>query len=174
MANANTLRIIFVVSALFGAVLTFGQHAALSWKEYAFAEDGFAITFPAPPHPHPDPKLPDITVYSAFLPSTALVSVRVAHRLRNCNATLAQLKEGALKGKDGIDPSSVKDVSISGYVGTEYQYRFSADRTRSDSYYCVNERFYVISADWPGAKPRPPDMNRIVKSFRLLGTKSQK
>jgi hypothetical protein len=137
------------------------------WKEYVYAEDGFAITLPDDPQPHPDSSLPDMTVYTVVVPPHGNLSLRVSHQDRDCAATLAQLKDGVLKGQPGIDPDSLKDVSIAGHPGLEYQYTRSVF-TAWDRFYCVNGRFYTFSTGWPRTEARPPAAMRIVSSFRLL------
>jgi hypothetical protein len=140
------------------------------WKEYVFADDGFAITLPNAPNPHADATLPEFTVYSVSLPGNAMLSLRVSHQDQDCAATLAQLKDGALKGKSGIDPSSVKNPSIDGSQGLEYEYTLSRDGGSSDRFYCVNDRFYAFSMRWLGTQALPPSLEHVVASFRLLDT----
>jgi len=131
-------------------------------------DDGFAITLPYAPAPHQDAGLPEMTVYTVSLPSEANLSLRVSHQKRDCATTLEQLKNGGLEGKSGIDASSVKDVSVNGHPGVEYQYKLGPDRVSSDRFYCVNGRFYAFSISWPSNKSRPAAVTRIVNSFRLL------
>lgn len=157
-----------------GSDAALAQHQIASWKEYVFANDGFAITFPESPNPHPDAALHEMTVYSTFVTPGARLSLRVSHENRNCAETLAQLKDGALKGKSGIDPSSVTDVSLDGHPGVEYQYKLDTDLSSSDRFYCVNGRFYTFSSNWPGRGPRPADVLRIISSFRLLDAEPRK
>lgn len=141
-----------------------------SWKEYVFADDGFGITFPGNPKPHADATLAEFTVYSVSLPDNAMLSLRVSHQNRDCAATLAQLKDGALKGKSGIDPSSVKSPAINGNQGLEYEYAPSRDRVSLDRFYCVNGRFYAFSTTWFGTQALPASVERVLSSFHLLGT----
>ena len=152
--------------------LTLRQNA--SWKEYTFADDGFAITLPDATNPHPDATLPETTVYTVPVSPDAKLSLRVSHQDRDCAATLAQLKDGALKGKAGIDPSSLTEVSIDGYPGIEYQYKLGPGFYSSDRFYCVNGRFYTFSLAWPLNQSRPTTAMRVVNSFRLLQAESQK
>jgi|HubBroStandDraft_1064217.scaffolds.fasta_scaffold00003_88 hypothetical protein len=140
------------------------------WKEYVFGDDGFAVTLPDSPKPHSDATLPEFTVYSVSLPGNAMLSLRVSHQERDCAATLAQLRDSALKGKSGIDPSSVKNPSIDGNQGLEYEYTLSRDGGSSDRFYCVNGRFYAFSMRWLGTQAPPPSVGHVVASFRLLNT----
>lgn len=140
------------------------------WKEYVFADDGFAITLPREPKPHTDPTLPDFTVYSVSLPDHAILSLRVSHQKRDCVATLSELKEGALRGQSGIEPSSVKNLSIDGNQGLEYEYTVNGVRVQLDRFYCVSGKFYAFSTDWFGTKVLPASLERVFGSFRLLNT----
>jgi hypothetical protein len=142
------------------------------WKEYIFADDRFAITLPEEPNPHTDATLPDFTVYSVSLPGNARLSLRVSHQDRDCAATLAELKEGALKGRSGVDPSSVMNPSIDGTQGLEYKYTFNGGPVQSDRFYCVSGKFYAFSTRWFGGQVRPASVERVFASFRLLNTKS--
>jgi hypothetical protein len=140
------------------------------WKEYVFADDRFAITLPDLPKRHADATLPEFTVYSVSLPGNAMLSLRVSRQDRDCAATLAQLKDGALNGKSGIDPSSVKNPSIDGNQGLEYEYTVSRDGGSSDRFYCVNGRFYAFSIRWLGTQVPPASVDRVLSSFHLLST----
>ncbi|HSZ02631.1 MAG TPA: hypothetical protein VK788_24260 [Terriglobales bacterium] len=150
------------------------QQDGPTWKEYVFAADGFAITLPANPHPHPDATLPDVTVYTVSLPPNANLSLRVSHQDRDCASTLAQLKEGGLQGKANIDPASVKDVAVAGHQGVEYQYKVSPNFTSSDRFYCVNGKFYIFSIRWLGNEEQPSTATRVVGSFRPLNNESSR
>jgi len=162
-----------LVSILSWAALALAQRQTAPWKEYVFADDGFAITVPDVPYPHPDTQLPEMTVYTVSLQSDVKLSLRVSHQNRDCDATLAELKDGALKGKSGIDPSSVKDLFVDGHPGVEYQYGLG-DRSSLDRFYCVNGRFYSFSSSWSHNQPRPAAVARAVSSFRLLKAESHK
>ena len=160
-----------VVYVFLCASFASAQHQHSPWREYVFAEDGFAITLPEAPHPHADAALPGMTAYTVSLSPNAKLSLRVSHQDRDCSATLDQLRDGGLKGKSGIDPASVKEFSLSGHPGLEYQYKLDSHRTASDRFYCVKGRFYTFSASWPSTQPRPSAATRIVSSFRLLSSK---
>jgi hypothetical protein len=143
------------------------------WREYVYAEDGFAITLPEDPHPHPDASLPDMTIYTVVVPPHGNLSLRVFHQDLDCAGTLAQIRDGALKSKGAADPASVKDVSIAGHPGVEYQYSGSL-WAAWDRYYCVNGWYYIFSTGWPKTEARPSAATRIVSSFRLLKTETHR
>ena len=144
-----------------------------SWKEYVFADDGFAITVPASPREHADPDNPEFTVYSLPPPDKAILNLRVSHQNRDCASMLAQLKEGALRGESGILPSSVRTPSLGGSPGLEYEWTGPV-HTSSDRFYCVSGKFYAFSASWPRGTDRPSVIIRAISSFRLLGSETKK
>jgi hypothetical protein len=141
-----------------------------AWKEYVFGDDGFAIMFPEAPRPHADATFPEFTVYSVFLPGDAFLSLRVSHQNRDCAAPLTQLRNDILNGKSGIDPSSVKNPTINGNEGLEYEYSVRPDGGSSERFYCVNGRLYAFSIQWHGTEVPPASVERVLSSLRLLNT----
>lgn len=109
-----------------------------------------------------------MTAYSVDLPTHSKLTLRVAHQPRDCASILAQLKDGALSGKDRIDVASVKDVSIDGYSGIEYQARIIPTMMTSQRFYCADGRFYTFSIGWPANEDRSAAADRAINSFRLL------
>lgn len=150
------------------------QHRVVSWKEYTFADDGFAVTLPEAPSTDSRSSLPEMAVYTVSLLPDSKLRLQVSHRNRDCDATLAQLRKGAIQGKSGADRASLKEVSIDGHPGVEYQYKNGISRAFSDRLYCVNGKFYWFSSYWPDTQPRPAGVDRIVKSFRLLDSSTRK
>lgn len=144
-----------------------------SWKEYVFQNDLFAITAPEPPTHHVDMTTPEFMVYSIPMPGKTVLNLRVSNRTRDCASFLGQLKDGALQGKDGMDPASVKTISLDGNPGVEYQW-ISPLHLNFDRYYCVSGKFYVFSASWEKTEKRPPVIDRVESSLRLLKAESSK
>src|ERR1039458_4319139 len=161
-------RVSLLVTLVLLGSFAFAQKQTVTWKEYVFVNDGYAITLPEAPNPHPDSTLPEMTVYSVSVQPNTRLSLRVSHQDRDCGATLAQLKGGALKGNSGIDPASVTDVYVDGHPGVEYRYRLVSGRISSDRFYCVNGNFYAFSFSWPSTEPLPTPAIRALSSFRLL------
>lgn len=144
------------------------QGSSSSWKEYAFSDDGFAIMFPETPSLHLDMQLPDVTVYTVSPQPGAKLSLRVSHQDMDCAANLTRLKDHSPKSDAGADPSSVKDISIDGFPGIEYQYRLSSESSSYDRYYCARGKFYIFSSGWSGSQTMPANIKRIIDSFHLL------
>lgn len=152
------------------AVLALGQKRP-PWKEYVYADDGFAVTLPSAPLPHKDLTMPHMNTYTVHLSDDVGITLRVSQERRDCVSTLATLKDGALHGKQleqPIDSSSVKDFSLNGHSGVEYEFAASPSQKIYDRFYCVQDRFYIFTAHWPTKGPRPADLTRIIESFRLL------
>lgn len=169
----RTSAIILLFALIMWSSFTSAQEKADAWKQYVFAEDGFAITVPQDPKPHPDSTLPDMTAYTVSL-GRGRITLRVSHQNRDCTSTLRELKEGASAGKGNINPASVTDVFVDGNPGIEYRYTLNSSYLVSDRFYCVNGKFYSFSTAWQSNQPFPKDATRIISSFHLLKTKATK
>jgi hypothetical protein len=174
MKNKVSATLVLMLSCNIPAL---AQDHLLSWKEYVYANDGFAVTLPYAPTPHPDPNNTNITVYTVHPSADISVSLRVVNETRDCASTLSTLKDGALHGRQPrqpIDPLSVKEFSVNGYPGVEYQFQSGPGHTTYDRYYCVTGKFYIFSADWAGNGAKPSAVTHIVNSFRLLSPGAHK
>ncbi len=146
--------------------------AQSAWKEYIYPQDGFAVMLPYEPSPHQDSNNPDITVYTVRVEGKVGLSIRVVHENRDCAATLGLLRDGAKAGRQpGIDLPSIREFSLNGYPGVEYEYGVESDQKHYERYYCVNKRFYIFSFGWPDTQPKPQEALRVIRSFRLLAAK---
>src|SRR2546428_5463949 len=122
------MKLAMLLTASFGTLLSDGvcqsaPQQQLGWKEYVYSSAGFAITLPHDPNPHRDPTMPEMTAYTVHLSPQAAFTLRVSSQTRDCPATLKQLKDGALAGKQpGLVAGSLKDVSVSGRPGVEWEF----------------------------------------------------
>jgi hypothetical protein len=137
------------------------------WHEYVYSEDGFAIRLPGKkPAGHDDLSLPDRKTYTAVLAQAApgsraqralefeALTLRVLNH-RDCAGILAQLRTAARTGKiGGIEPESIKDLSLSGVPGLEYRWVGSGSE-QMERYYCLADRAYSLSAKWPRGRRCP-------------------
>jgi len=90
------------------------------WKPYIYPDDGFSITLPSQPIPQNDQGDPHIHLYSIRLQSGGVFSLRVVHRLTDCETTLADLWDKAEANKDANEPvirGSLKQVSLADLKG---------------------------------------------------------
>lgn len=161
------MRRIILLLLSYATLVSAQSNPSASWKEYTFQVDRFAITAPEQPSHHVDMTTPEFMVYSIPMPAKTVLNLRVSNRTRDCASFLGQLKDGALQGKDGMDPASVKTISLDGNPGIEYQW-ISPLHTNLDRYYCVSGKFYVFSASWQKGESRPPIIDRVESSLRLL------
>ena len=149
------------------------QHPKQQWKPYLFPDDGFGITLPAPTTPHDDGGDPHIHVYAVPLANGSVFSLRVVHRLMDCETTLADLWDKAQTNSDQHEPvvqRSLKQVSLDGLQGLEYETTAQGERILH-RFHCGNKLFYIFSAGYKGQ--RPTDLDRIINSFQQVNPAHQ-
>ncbi len=165
--------VMLLVAASVGTLLSDGVCQSSpkqgGWKEYVYSSEGFAITLPHDPNPHHDPTMPEMTAYTVHLSQQASVTLRVSSQARDCAGTLRQLKDGALSGKQpGLVAGSIKDVSVSGRQGVEWEFVEQPGDKQYERFICTEGKFYFFAAGWPSSERRPQAVERIVNSFRFL------
>lgn len=136
-----------------------------TWKEYSYPEDGFAITLPTPPNTHPDRNIPNATAYSVSLTPDFAFTLRVVRESRDCSLVLGKLRTA--------NPS-VKDVTIDGHPGVEYESDVSTERVVRLRYYCLNGRTYILAVNRERNSLLLPAAAKIINSFRLVTTTERK
>ena len=150
--------------------------AQAQWSEYVFQKDGFAARFPNAPSPHKDSSVPDGTAYTMTLPGSRL-TLHVANYPEGCRERFADYvavvkntkKSQDDEGKFLADPKSIREMVVGGYPAIEHEQIIKASQLRSyERWQCVGQRFYIFTAVWSQDEPRPPEVARIVESFRLL------
>lgn len=158
---AATLTALLVFSAS-------AQQAKQQWRAYVFPDDGFGITLPAPTTPHNDGGDRHIHVYTVRLQDGTIFNLRAVHRLMDCDTTLADLWDKAQNNGDPKEPvvrGSLKQVSLAGLQGLEYETGESSERNLH-RFHCGNKIFYIFSVGYKGK--RPADVNRIINSFQVV------
>lgn len=140
------------------------QNSSWSWKEYAYPDDGFAITLPAAPDIHKDLTKPT-KIYTLHATSDIIVKVSVANGVEECPATLASLKAQSVKL---MGPSAVKEFSVTSNPGFEYESNGNQGDRIYGRLFCAGGRLYSVESSWPVDDPKPAVVSRIVESFRLL------
>lgn len=143
------------------------------WKEYTYAEDNFAIRAPASPGISPDPQALDVQIYRWALAPEVLFTIHSGAR-PNCLDVLATLKSSPLKSKFGETiPGSMKDISLNGYKGLQYEMVLLTGRRAFERLYCTKEKSYSLTVAFPGNRTKPIEADRMFSSFRLLEPGSQ-
>jgi len=161
-----------VVLVFFGrSNVSFAQSKEPTWKEYSYPEDGFAIMLPHAPRKHPDKNIPDTTAYSVNINPDYAFTLRVRRNARDCNAVLDQLRGGVLSGKArGSNPSSLKNVTLNGHSGLEYEWNVSDEKVARERYYCGEGRIYILAVNRQRNEPLLPAAAKIINSFRMLNS----
>jgi hypothetical protein len=172
-------NVVAAIFALFlaGACLAEKHPAAKQptqqWRAYVYPDDGFAITLPAQTTPHNDGGDKHIHVYTVRLQGGTIFNLRAVHRLMDCETTLADLWDKADNNKDPHEPvirGSLKEVSLAGLRGLEYETGQSAERSLH-RFHCGDKIFYIFSAGYKGK--RPADVNKIINSFQVVNPAHQ-
>lgn len=157
---------IFVSIAILAAA---AQQQKTRWKAYLYPDDGFGITLPSPTTPHDDAGDAHIHVYTVRLENGSVFSLRVVHRLMDCETTLADLWDKAQGKSDQREPvveGSLKQVSLGGLQGLEYETTAPTGERILHRFHCGNKLFYIFSAGYKGK--RPADLDRIINSFQVV------
>jgi hypothetical protein len=157
---------ISVAIAVFAAS---AQPQKQQWTAYVYPYDGFGITLPAPANPQNDGGDPHIHLYKIPLGNGSIFSLRVVHRVMDCETTLADLWDKAQsKGvqRQPVVPESLIQVSIAGLQGLEYETTTPAGERILHRFQCGNKLFYIFSAGYKGR--RPADLDRIINSFHVV------
>jgi hypothetical protein len=167
--------------SVFAAVLisilvypTLAQKPKQQWRSYVFPDDGFGISLPTQVTPYNDGGDRHIHVYTARAADGTVFSLRAVRRLMDCETTLADLWDKADANKDPREPvvrGSLKEVSLDGLRGLEYETGKTAERTLH-RFHCGNKIFYIISAGYKGK--RPPEVDRIISSFHQVNPITRK
>ena len=159
------------------------------WKEYAYADDGFAISLPDRVDPHEDQTLSPATYRAFVVTRTYAYSLPLSHDVhltlhvatfpKGCSDFFAQYQAMIRSVKDGgasaaarigiqRDPSeSLTETESSGYAAVETEHD-KPDARYLDRMQCVANKLYVFTATWPPGAPRPPELTRVIDSLRFL------
>lgn len=173
--SADMKNLVLAVFTLFvvGACLALKSPALKQqqqWREYVYPQDGFAIKLPYAPNPHNDNGDRHINVYTVQMGKT-VVSLRAISRLMDCETALADQWDKAESNKDPREPvvkGSLKQVSLAGMRGLEYQTELGSGQRSLHRFHCMDEhRFYIFNIGYAG-KQRPAEVDRIIQSFHLV------
>jgi hypothetical protein len=158
--------------AWFGGALAQKARKA-QWKEYIYPEDNFAISAPASPGIYPDPQASDVHIYRWELAPQVIFTIHTGIR-PNCLSVLATLKSSPPNSRFGENvPGSMKDISLNGYKGLEYETRLTKGRRAFERLYCTTQKSFSVTVAFPGNQTRPLEADRMFSSFRILNPSSR-
>ena len=163
------MKRLFGIFASIAVLAASAQQQKLQWKAYLYPDDGFGITLPAPVTPHDDGDDRHIHVYTVPLGDGSIFNLRVVHRTMDCDTTLADLWDKAQSNSDQREPAvegSLKQVSLAGLQGLEYETTPQAGERILHRFHCGNKLFYIFSAGYK--EKRPADLQRIITSFQVV------
>lgn len=136
----------------------------LSWKEYIYPKDGFAITLPhAPLVEH----LQQSTKYTVVPAHDILVSLYVSVEPKDCSAWVTGARDLANQRPAPAAKPLTKEVTIKGhpaFVKVMRQQSFLQYELQE----CLGNKTYYFHAHWFWGRPEPEEVSRILNSFRLL------
>jgi hypothetical protein len=159
--RASFVLIVFLAFAFPAPVLS---QQETTWKEYRSTADGFALTVPTLPTPHDSPTFTGATVYTVYvvpLKADSEVVLKVKKEKGDCSGLISLLKSASA--------FPVREISIEGHPGVEYRSNSTSNASQFlKRWYCVGDRLYVFSVNWPSAEPFPTEATMILDSFRLL------
>jgi hypothetical protein len=165
---------VLVTIGIFCAVVALAFSKDSVWKEYVYAEDGFAISAPA------KPKLEkkmlgrvggEVEAHFYYFPvkdSYLLITCFPLHPSdqRAPQQVLNDEKESAVPKLGSL--VSENSISLGGYPGIEIEAQTVPMHSRV-RYYAVGRRMYMLMAVAPREKPFPAELQRWSESFRLVG-----
>ena len=155
----------------FFAVVAFCQD--IEWKEYAYAEEGFAISSPVEPRIEKRTMKPvagEVEAHFYFIPlENSQMVVMYAPLHPNDKRTAEQALKDAQNGitLSGAKLISQKTISLGKYPGLELEAEDEQNRQRG-RFYAVDRKMYTLAVAWPKGKPFPAEGQRWYDSFRLV------
>lgn len=164
---------VFAAGMLF-TVVAFCQ--TTEWKEYVYAEDGFAVSSPLEPRivkRTMNPVAGEVEAHFYFIPlQNSQMVVMYAPLHPNDKRTPEQALSDAKKGisLSGATLISEKTISLGKYPGVELESEDPQNRQRG-RFYAVERKMYTLAVSWPKDKPFPAESQRWYDSFRVVGGK---
>jgi hypothetical protein len=159
------------------------------WEEYAYPNDGFAITLPERAQPHEDRTLSVATfkaftvttpyAYTVHLSQDLVLTLHVVTFPKGCANFFNQYRDMIRSAKRGtldtdkmgirLEPSEADgETEAGGYAALEAERDNGSKDHSYDRTQCVEKKLYVFSTVWPIGSKMPPEIGRIIASFRVL------
>jgi hypothetical protein len=154
--------------------------AQSGWKEYVYAEDGFAISAPIQPTVQTESKdtpigSVDAHNYMVDLGNNTVVGVNATDFKMgqgiDSKLILAATKAGLAESLQGKIVSE-KEISLGSEPGLELELVTDSTHLRF-RYFFIDGKLFALMSTAPLAKPFAPETTRIFDSFRLVAGKSK-
>ena len=167
------LSVLLVCSALAVAVQS-------GWKEYVYAEDGFAISAPMQPTLQTESKdtpigSVDAHNYTVDLGNETAVGVNATDFKMgqgiDAKLVLAATKAGLAESLQAKIVSE-KEISLGSEPGLELELVTDSTHLRF-RYFFIDGKLFALMSTAPLAKPFAPETTRMFDSFRLVAGKSK-
>lgn len=158
-----------------GLALAQDQAAKLEWKEYSYADDGFAITAPVQPafakqqQPTASGNI-EMRQYSMDLTKDSGVLMSVSDFPNSQIGTPKEALETAVNGSiqaTKANKTSQKDIEVQQVPGIEFEADTAAYHMLG-RYYWKDGRLFSLLAVTPLGAPVPADALRVMDSLKLM------
>jgi hypothetical protein len=161
-----TLAMFVCVCMAFSQQSQKGQKQKVAWDEYVYREYGFAITAPQVPK---ESSVSSGTQYRLYWDEDAdiVVNLTAEKDTRDCSIWFAAAK------KTDEDSKINRAAMIAGTPTVENNGMRNSLQAGYERLQCINGRMYHFEAGWPKDQKKPPIVDRIVKSFRVLPVKAK-
>jgi len=163
-----------VAVLVFWSAVSVGQTAA--WKEYKYADYGFAFTSPSQPLSDKQTTVTaigevELQIYSIDLGGDSGVLISIADFGKQSEKMAARdvlqaMKNGSLH-TDTMKLVSEREISLDNNPGLEFEIADLRYHGRA-RYYFIKGRVIGLFSVAPASKPFSADANRVLDSFRLL------
>ena len=170
------LRVLLVLALVVsGAACKHTPAVEPGWKEYSYADDGFALSAPSQPtlEKQQQPTVSgniEMRQYSVDLTSDVQVVMSVSDFPNANHAAPKDVLEGAVNGSiqnTKATKTSEKDIQLQQVPGIEFEAATGGYRLLG-RYYWKNNRLFALMAVSPLGQPRPPDELRVLDSLRFV------
>src|SRR5215469_16021186 len=163
------------IGAILSASPLLAQNPQSGWKEYSYANDGFAVSAPAEPafikqdKPTPAGNV-EIHNYTIELGNNSGVMISSAQfqgqQSESSKAVLQRARDGAVGAVNG-KLMSEQEITLQGFPGVEFQVVNDAFHARVRMY-LVKSRLVTVMAIAPKDNQLPPNSDKVMNSVKLL------
>jgi hypothetical protein len=145
------------------------------WKEYSYADEGFALTVPSQPtlekqqQPTASGNI-ELRLYSVHLASESEVMMSVSDYPNANHATPKQALEGAVNGSTqgpNAKKTSEKDIELQQVPGIEFEGESSGFHMFGRYYWKSNRLFSLVTVS-PLGEPVPADALQVMDSLKFV------